>query len=185
MQSNTANISTAGNYGLVVGQNPGSISYTMNHTTSEEQVLQERIQACRDAIYNVNPAVDRESIKSAKGERVDGTCEWIKENGNYRAWLEPTRSPHSLWVRGGPGKGKTMLAMFLTEDLEAVCQNDNRLLVYFFCDHREENRSSAVGILRGIIWQMLIAVPGFHVHALHCTSDRKEARETSRSRDAL
>lgn len=77
--------------------------------------------ACRNAIFLTDPHVDRESVISAKGTRVAGTCEWITHNKSYRTWLNSDGNggtPCLLWISGGPGKGKTMLSVFLTEELE-------------------------------------------------------------------
>ena len=64
-------------------------------------------EACRNALFISNPDVDREELISAKGIRVPGTCEWIKENENFRALEKGEIS--LLWITGTPGKGKTML----------------------------------------------------------------------------
>ena len=129
--------------------------------------------------------MDRESIKSVRGERVSGTCEGIKEDRKYRKWLKSTSKSHSLWIFGGPGKGKTTMSVFLTEDLKELCEQEKRLLTFFFCDHGDENRSSAVAVLRGIIWQILKARPQLYIHAAHCAQDTKQAKHALSSRDSL
>ncbi|KAI9764416.1 MAG: hypothetical protein M1840_008439 [Geoglossum simile] len=63
-----------------------------------------------------------------------------------------------LWLSGGPGKGKTMLSIFLTEELYKTAkqsQSAKDVLVYFFCDNRDNRRNTAVAILRGLIWQLI------------------------------
>ena len=83
---------------------------------------------------------------SAKGTKVAGTCEWITHDANYRAWLNSggdgdgdgdgnsKGDTRLLWISGGPGKGKTMLSVFLTEKLERHTDRiDNAKLVFFFC----------------------------------------------------
>jgi hypothetical protein len=71
---------------------------------------------CLAALYLTDPQDDRASVISAKGRRVDGTCEWITKNEKFSAWLASQSG--FLWLCGGPGKGKTMIAIFLTEELE-------------------------------------------------------------------
>ncbi|PVH74235.1 hypothetical protein DL98DRAFT_658902 [Cadophora sp. DSE1049] len=69
---------------------------------------------------------DREKLIQTKGLRVDGTCEWIKTNKLYNSWIHS----HSqlLWLSGGPGKGKTMLSIFLAEELERTAKDSQDLL---------------------------------------------------------
>ena len=111
-------------------------------------------QACLAALFLTNPLDDREQLIQAKGSRVDGTCEWIKSNELYNSWL------HShfqlLWLSGGPGKGKTMLSIFLAEELEQTAKRtQDRLFLQYFCDNKDEKRKTAVSIIRGLMFQLL------------------------------
>lgn len=85
---------------------------------------------------------------------MDQTCEWIKFNNLYKSWLE---SPSQLlWVSGGPGKGKTMLSIFLAEELERIAgQSESTLFLQYFCDNKNDKRNTAITILRGQILQLL------------------------------
>ncbi|KAF2006536.1 hypothetical protein P154DRAFT_422056, partial [Amniculicola lignicola CBS 123094] len=89
-----------------------------------------------------SPIPPRESLISAKGTRVAGTCEWITHNESYRAWLNADSDSSGsnrdgtrlLWISGGPGKGKTMLSVFLTEELERhTASIESVELVFLFC----------------------------------------------------
>ncbi|KAM0723355.1 hypothetical protein Q7P37_000341 [Cladosporium fusiforme] len=104
-------------------------------------------QICRDALFFCDPAVDRANLVTAKGERVAGTCEWVNRNSSFKSWLHGDTD--RLWISGSPGKGKTMISIFLTQELEKDCQ-----VIYFFCSHAIDGRSTATAVLRGLIWQM-------------------------------
>ena len=96
---NTTNLSIAHNQGVALGQNYGCIYLNTNSAdkeNEEQKALTAQIQKCRDAIYLTDPAIDRETIKSAKGKRVTGTCEWIKDDPRYRQWLSPTQKSSSV-----------------------------------------------------------------------------------------
>lgn len=109
---------------------------------------------CRNALHLTNPYVDRERVKSEKGERVTGTCEWIRNNDTYKSWLDGNTSP--LWISGGPGKGKTMLSIFLTEELESISQRmEDTVVLFFFCDNKDEKRNTVVAILAGLLHQIV------------------------------
>ena len=122
-------------------------------------------QVCLAKLFLTDPLDDREQLIQAKGSRVDGTCEWIKSDKLYDSWLHS----HSqlLWLSGGPGKGKTMLSIFLAEELEQTAKRtQDRLFLQYFCDNKDEKRKTAVSIIRGLIFQLLQSCPKLFDHIL-------------------
>ncbi|KAJ4350309.1 uncharacterized protein N0V89_008930 [Didymosphaeria variabile] len=67
------------------GLNLGTINYASNGNRFGLDPTEQAAIACRDALFLTDPYVDRESVISAKGTRVAGTCEWITRNERYRA----------------------------------------------------------------------------------------------------
>ncbi|KAF5613568.1 ankyrin repeat [Fusarium subglutinans] len=116
-----------------------------------------------DALLLTRPEVDRSSLIALKGRRADGTCEWLTRHANYQRWAAGD-SPPLLWVSGGPGKGKTMLAIYVTELLQPEQDSTKGVLLYYFCSNRDKNRNSAVTIMRGIIHQWITAEPHLAQH---------------------
>lgn len=106
---------------------------------------------------------------------MPGTCEWIKNNATYRAWLtcggnddcENYNNSRLLWISGGPGKGKMMLSIFLTEELEKhIAHTKDSGLLFFFCSAQDEKRNTAVAVLRGLLHQIIVKRPQLIKHAL-------------------
>lgn len=113
-----------------------------------------------DALLLTRPEVDRKSLIALKGRRVDGTCVWLTEHPSYQNWLtDAEASQPLLWVNGGPGKGKTMLAIYLTEELQPIVEAADNVLLYYFCNNRDKNRNTALTIMRGIIHQWIDRQP--------------------------
>jgi ankyrin repeat protein len=133
--------------------------------------LREERDACLRALCPRDPRIYRQDLIHSKGRRVDGTCEWIKEDKTYISWLDcPSQL---LWVSGGPGKGKTMLSIFLVEELEkSLKQSRDEALIEYFCDYKDENRNTAIAVLKGLIYQLLrqqrklfvYILPSFRIH---------------------
>ncbi|KAI9854824.1 MAG: hypothetical protein M1813_000840 [Trichoglossum hirsutum] len=116
---------------------------------------------CLRDLFLTNPSEDLAAIRRCGGGRVDGTCEWILERGEYKMWLAGDGS-QILRITGAPGIGKTMTSSFLVEELERKAQETPAMvLVYYFCDGRDERRNTATAILRGLVLQLLTKEPGY------------------------
>ncbi|KAL8793856.1 MAG: hypothetical protein Q9195_003582 [Heterodermia aff. obscurata] len=143
---------------------------TMNIETSD----QSDYQSCLSAVFLTDPNDDREWLKQKKGSRVDGTCMWINGHEAYKSWL--STDSELLWLSGGPGKGKTMISIYLVEELEQrVKRSENTILLQYFCDNKDERRNTATAILRGLIFQLLRTQPGLLPHILPSYQIQKES----------
>lgn len=143
-------------------------------------------RARSEAIFVTDPLIDRANLITAKGAKVDGTCEWIRENKSYNDWLDPHGEPF-LWICGGPGKGKTILSIYLTEEVEKFtksCEGGGDL-VFYFCGHEDEKRNGATAVLRGLIYQVLKKKPWLFRHARRFFDAQKKAGYTLSSPQAL
>jgi hypothetical protein len=128
-------------------------------------------ESCLTALFLTDPRDDRDKLIDVKGSRVEGTCEWIKTNELYYLWLHS--QSQLLWLSGGPGKGKTMLSIYLAEELERRVKDlQDTLFIQYFCDNRDEKRNTAIAILRGLIWQLLRLRPRLFIHILPTFQDR-------------
>ncbi|KAL9034185.1 MAG: hypothetical protein Q9214_007160, partial [Letrouitia sp. 1 TL-2023] len=111
----------------------------------------DKAQACLSALFQTlgtDPRDDRNKITQRKGTRVIGTCTWITSHEIYESWL----GSHSglLYLSGGPGKGKTMLSILLTEEFERIAENSpDVVFLEYFCNNEDEKRRTADGIIRG------------------------------------
>ncbi|KAH7178644.1 hypothetical protein DER46DRAFT_676598 [Fusarium sp. MPI-SDFR-AT-0072] len=117
-----------------------------------------------------DPREDSAALVSSKGPIVEGTCTWITETSAYRSWLSGSGDRRGLHIQGGEGHGKTMLAIYLTEQLEqvAACMSTDTVL-YFFCNHGNTNANSTTAVLRGLIWQLCRLRPELLHHGLKRT----------------
>jgi ankyrin repeat protein len=136
-----------------------------------ESPKKDEARACLTALFLTYPKDDREKLIQTKGPIVDGTCEWIKTNKLYDSWFRS----HSqlLWLSGGPGKGKTMLSIFIAKELERTLEGlQDVSFLQYFCDNKDDKRNTAVAIIRGMIFQLLqlqpklmdYILPSFEIH---------------------
>ncbi|KAH6960046.1 hypothetical protein BKA56DRAFT_600288 [Ilyonectria sp. MPI-CAGE-AT-0026] len=115
--------------------------------------FQTKLAGCRNAVFLTDPVLNRETLISLKGERTPGTCEWLQENDTFKSWLSG-KNQH-LWISGGPGKGKTVLSIYLSQQLEARFSVEEGVVLFYFCRHEDEKHNTAAAILRGLIFQLL------------------------------
>ncbi|KAF8838331.1 ankyrin [Paxillus ammoniavirescens] len=78
------------------------------------------------------------------------TCTWLLETDIYRSWRRGDIS--FLWLEGKPGSGKSVLASSVINDLHP---SDGEVLVFFYCDFRNERSTSAPEIMRSLLTQLL------------------------------
>ncbi|KAH0562829.1 hypothetical protein GP486_002544 [Trichoglossum hirsutum] len=109
---------------------------------------------CLHALFVTDPTDDRAKYISFRGRPVARTCTWLTENQTYKTWVDPQTQSALIWISGGPGTGKTMLSIFLTEELEKM-RSAKAILLYYFCENRDAKRNSAVNVLRGLIFSLI------------------------------
>ncbi|KAK5996960.1 Vegetative incompatibility HET-E-1-like protein [Cladobotryum mycophilum] len=131
--------------------------------TTTAFALSERPEArdCLKDLFITDPHDDKNQLKRKKGNRTEGTCEWIENTEAFTIWLGTGRATQPiptniLWLHGNPGKGKSTMAIFLVERLIKIFSTRaGKTLTYFFCESSFSNRRTAISILRGLIYQLI------------------------------
>ncbi|KAG4256730.1 hypothetical protein FPRO03_03740 [Fusarium proliferatum] len=127
--------------------------------------------SCPRDLYITNPQADKQRIEHEKGGLLKDCYSWILYNDNFLQWRDDPEQ-HLLWVRGDPGKGKTMLLAGLITELEKASDDG---IFYFFCQAARPSHRTASNVLRGVIWFIVCKRP-----ALKCYV-RKEYDQASSS----
>ncbi|KAM0244425.1 hypothetical protein ACHAP5_006227 [Fusarium lateritium] len=110
---------------------------------------------CIRSLFITDPLSDREGLVTIKGHRTPGTFEWIPNTKQYQD-LDAAENG-LLWIAGPPGKGKTMISIFLSKRLEI--SKPNSTVIWFFCDNKTSSRNSAVNVIRGLMTQLIQKYP--------------------------
>ncbi|KFA54466.1 hypothetical protein S40293_08007 [Stachybotrys chartarum IBT 40293] len=104
-----------------------------------------------------DPKMDRNRIESSKGGLFRASFQWILSHPQYLEWRNNDK--RLLWIKGGAGKGKTMLLIGITQDLQSQTKlGDSRadsFLSFFFCQNTEAQLNNATAILKGLIYLLL------------------------------
>jgi hypothetical protein len=133
--------------------------------TSAFQRLQEEIEKLEKCIRDLrltDPRDDKKRIEDTKGGLLEGSYYWILENSDFQQWCNSQQS-RLLWIKGDPGKGKTMLLCGIANELKKFIAKSD-LLSYFFCQATDSRINSATAVLRGLIYLLIDQQPFLILH---------------------
>ncbi|RYN74747.1 hypothetical protein AA0119_g12094 [Alternaria tenuissima] len=136
-------------------------------------------QCLRD-LRVTDPREDRARIEGDKDGLLKDCYAWILDDVSFQRWRTQDES-RLLWIKGDPGKGKTMMTMGVIAELSQrdkvkppprtmskmlakVKLNSKQdpksawrpqLLAYFFCQSTRPELNNAVLVLRGLIYLLV------------------------------
>ncbi|RDW58335.1 hypothetical protein BP5796_12265 [Coleophoma crateriformis] len=119
---------------------------------------------CLQDLLLTNPKDEMIRIEKGKDTLLKDCYQWIMEDDQLCDWrTDPSR--RLLWLRGDPGKGKTMLMISLVRELQPSW-NDSHTLTFFFCQNSDTNLNTATAVLRGLLWTLIREYPslGRYLH---------------------
>ncbi|KAI0102848.1 quinon protein alcohol dehydrogenase-like superfamily [Nemania sp. FL0031] len=102
-------------------------------------------------------AGDGESSRTQSGSAAEAFAKWVNHD-----------LPRVLWIKGEPGKGKTMLAISIVEELQRRNQFN---VAHFFCKNSEDKRNTGVNIIESILRQIYSWQPELLSHFDSCAKD--------------
>ncbi|PKK52315.1 hypothetical protein CI102_4547, partial [Trichoderma harzianum] len=107
-------------------------------------------------ISKTDPFYDKKRILTLKGPLLWESFSWILRHQQFNEWRH-TKQSGVLWIKGDPGKGKTMLLCGIVEDFEQNSQSEN--LSYFFCQATDYRINTAAAVVGGLIKSLLKGHP--------------------------
>ena len=147
-----------------------SKAYTAQQTNSYldqlvRNQMSENDQQCVRDLHITDPRNDKKRIEETKGGLLPDSYHWILDNSEFQLWRDRPES-HLLWIKGDPGKGKTMLMCGIIDELERaiVASGQNRNLAYFFCQATDSRINNATAVLRGLIHLLVRQQPSLLSH---------------------
>src|SRR5208282_3702412 len=109
---------------------------------------------CLKDLFLSDPGYDMTRIEETKGGLLKDSYMWILSNQDFVDWRDKNET-RLLWIKGDPGKGKTMLLIGIVQEL-LESTHDSGLVSYFFCQGTDSRLNNATAVLRGLIYQLLI-----------------------------
>jgi hypothetical protein len=92
-------------------------------------------------------------LKATKDKLHRQSFEWILHDPQYQDW-QNGEDICLLWIKGGAGKGKTMMSIGLIDELLRV-QHESTVVTYFFCQNADNELNTLQSILKGLILRLM------------------------------
>jgi hypothetical protein len=124
-----------------------------------------RLKACTKDLRLTDPYDDKNRIEDTKGGLLEDSYCWVVKNPEYQQWRNDQQS-RLLWIKGDPGKGKTMLLCGIINEFEKSLSKSN-LLSYFFCQATDSRINNGIAVLRGLIYMLIKQQPFLLSHVLN------------------
>ncbi|KAI1055560.1 hypothetical protein LB506_011457 [Fusarium annulatum] len=137
-----------------------SYNITHNHGRGSDD---DGVKKYLDALRSTNPRDDKARIEQTNGGLLKDSYAWILDSPEFIAWRDESKTGRLLWIRGDPGKGKTMLLCGLVNELQPLTRLDgsdnNKTITYFFCQATNSGLNNYTAILKGLIYLLVIQNP--------------------------
>jgi hypothetical protein len=100
-----------------------------------------------------DPLAVKNRLKENKDKLLHKSFDWVFHDPQYVRWQEE-KDVCLLWIKGGAGKGKTMMSIGLIEEL-SLPSKDATVVTYFFCQNADYELNTMEAIIKGLILQLL------------------------------
>lgn len=105
---------------------------------------------CLNDLFQTDPRDDKDRIQQTKGGLLRDCYDRILDRPDYKHfWTD--NEMRLFWIKGDPGKGKTMLMCGIIDELK---EKSSTHLSWFFCQATHGNLSNATAVLRGLIYKL-------------------------------
>lgn len=122
-----------------------------SHADSRDSVLDRFLHD----ICETDPRNEKIRIEQSKGGVLGQCYNWVFQCPELQERQE-NRDTRLLWLKGTPGKGKTMAMIGLVDTLTDQMNAQTRsYLSYFFCQNSIPHLNNANSVLRALIWKLL------------------------------
>ncbi|CAG8325355.1 unnamed protein product [Penicillium salamii] len=122
-------------------------------------------QACLRDLRTTNPHHNKDRIQNTNGGLLKDSYCWILDNEEFQQW-QNNQSNCLLWIRGDPGKGKTMLLCGIIDELTQLF-GDTANISFFFCQATDARINNATAVLRGLIYSLVKKDPSLLSHDIN------------------
>ncbi|KAH8894466.1 NACHT-domain-containing protein, partial [Thozetella sp. PMI_491] len=127
-----------------------------------DSTLSDEDRRCLQDLRVTDPRDDKTRIEQTKGGLLKDAYRWVLTTPEFQRWRDDEHS-RLLWIKGDPGKGKTMLLCGIVDELQNTT-SEIRPLSYFFCQATDSRINNASAVLRGLMYMLIDQQPALISH---------------------
>ncbi|KAF3908237.1 hypothetical protein AA313_de0204058 [Arthrobotrys entomopaga] len=109
-------------------------------------------KASLDFLRCPDSSIVKNQLKENKDKLLYKCMDWILNDPYYIEWKDGV-DVALLWIKGGAGKGKTMMSIGLIERFAR--HNPSAIVTYFFCQNDNYELNTLQAIIKGLILQLV------------------------------
>jgi len=138
-----------------------------------------KAKQCLRDLRVTDPHADKVRIEETKGGLLLDLYQWILENQDFKQWRNDRQS-HLLWIKGDPGKGKTMLLCGIIDELKKSTAKTH-LLAFFYFQVTDSRINNATAVLRGLLYLLVDQQPSLisHIQKQHDLAGKSLFEDTN------
>ena len=121
-----------------------------------------KAKQCLRDLRVTDPRADKIRIEASKGGLLLDSYLWIMEHRDFRRWQNDQQC-RLLWIKGDPGKGKTMLLSGIINELTRSTTKTH-LLAFFYLQATDSRINNAMSVLRGLLYLLVDQQPSLISH---------------------
>ncbi|KAB8210315.1 hypothetical protein BDV34DRAFT_209706 [Aspergillus parasiticus] len=157
-----------------VGKSRKTLEEVANDTRKiEEHLSDAEYRRCLNTLKATDPQLDKQRIEKLKGGLLKDSYNWVIENPEFKRWMDAS-SGELLWIKGDPGKGKTMLLCGIIDELSQLAAPGTNI-AFFFCQASVETLDNYPAVLRGLISMLVKQQPSLMSHLSEASFDGHNA----------
>ena len=122
----------------------------MNH---QNFTIDDIDRSCLRTLRCPNTLAVENRLKENRDKLLHKSVEWILQDLQYLRWRDAD-DVCLLWIKGGAGKGKTMMSIGLIERL-SLPQDKSTVVTYFFCQNADYELKTLEATIKGLILQLV------------------------------
>ncbi|KAK5988045.1 Vegetative incompatibility protein HET-E-1 [Cladobotryum mycophilum] len=127
------------------------LSAIEDHKAQQQEIQRtEKEEECLKDMRVTDPQLDKTRIENTNGGLLQDSYIWVVKDKDFVYWRDHPES-RLLWIKGDPGKGKTMLVCGIINELQT---NQSAKPYYFFCQATDDRLNNATGVLCGLIYSI-------------------------------
>ncbi|KOS39496.1 hypothetical protein ACN38_g9662 [Penicillium nordicum] len=153
----------------------GTATNPIFHMHVEHQDKQSR-DRCLDYFAVTDPRDIKMIIHQTRGAALKESYGWILRHPQFQHWRDSNDS-QILWIKGDPGKGKTMLLCGFIDELRPTTKladsQAKTFLSFFFCQATVPKLSNAHAVPCGLIYMLVKQQPLFLTHLRNHVQQRE------------